>query len=52
MAIMLPASLALAFIAAVAFIRSARKGQFDDLDSPPVRMLLDDEPTGRDPPER
>ncbi len=44
MYIMLPASLALAALALVACIRAARRGQFDDLDSPPIRMLVDDEP--------
>lgn len=30
-----------------AFVRAARHGQFDDLDSPPRRMLFDDDATSR-----
>ena len=29
----------------LALVWAARGGQWDDLDTPPVRMLLDDEPT-------
>jgi cbb3-type cytochrome oxidase maturation protein len=45
--IVLPLALVLAGIALWAFIYSARRGQFDDLDSPPIRMLFDDEPESR-----
>ena len=38
--------LALAIVAGMvwAFVRSVRKGQFDDLETPALRMLFDDEP--------
>ncbi len=42
--IMLPLAILMAGLALVAFIRSVRSGQMDDLDTPPVRMLFDDEP--------
>ena len=37
---------ALLFVAAaiVAYVKSARAGQFDDLETPAIRMLFDDEP--------
>jgi len=38
-----PASLALAAIGAAAYIWACRSKQFDDLDSPPYRMLFEDE---------
>lgn len=41
--IMLPAALALAGLFVLGFIRAARSGQFDDLDTPPVRAVLDDD---------
>lgn len=41
--IMLPIAFALAAGALIAFIRAARAGQFDDLDTPALRMLTDDE---------
>lgn len=41
--IMIPAALVLGIGALVAFIFSLRGGQYDDLDTPPVRMLFDDE---------
>ncbi|MEM6329845.1 MAG: cbb3-type cytochrome oxidase assembly protein CcoS [Planctomycetota bacterium] len=43
--LMVPAALSLAAIAVAAFVWAARSGQFDEVDTPPVRMLLDDEPT-------
>lgn len=46
--IMIPAALALAIGALIAFIWAARTGQFDDPDSQAYRMLFDDEPK-RDP---
>jgi cbb3-type cytochrome oxidase maturation protein len=42
--IMLPAALLLAGLGVWAFIRAARAGQFDDLDTPPLRAVFDDEP--------
>lgn len=45
--IMIPAALILGIGALIAFIFSLRGGQYDDLDTPPVRMLFDDEGTGQ-----
>jgi len=42
--IMLPAALFLAACAVGAFIWATRRGQFEDLDTPPVRAVFDDEP--------
>lgn len=42
--IALPMALVLAAGAVVAFIWAARDDQFQDLDTPPKRMLLDDPP--------
>jgi len=41
--VLLPVALALAAAALWAFIHAVRSGQYDDLDSPAVRMLLDDD---------
>jgi cbb3-type cytochrome oxidase maturation protein len=47
--VMLPAALLLAGLGVWAFIRAARAGQFDDLDTPPLRAVFDDEvPKGPD----
>jgi cbb3-type cytochrome oxidase maturation protein len=40
--IALPIALVLAFIAVIAFVVQVRNGQFDDLETPPRRMLFDD----------
>jgi cbb3-type cytochrome oxidase maturation protein len=51
--VLLPLALLIAAIAVGLFIWAARTGQFDDLDTPAVRILFDDEPqprTGRDSP--
>lgn len=49
---LLPLALLIAAIAVGFFIWAARTGQFDDLDTPAVRILFDDEEpqprTGRD----
>ena len=42
--IALPVALAIAAGAVVAFVWAARDDQFQDLDTPPQRMLLDDPP--------
>ncbi|MCX6552822.1 MAG: cbb3-type cytochrome oxidase assembly protein CcoS [Acidobacteria bacterium] len=51
--VLLPLALLIAAIAVGFFIWAARSGQFDDLDTPAVRILFDDEeprsPAGRDP---
>jgi cbb3-type cytochrome oxidase maturation protein len=41
--ILLGASLPIAIGFLIAFIRSARNGQFDDTGTPAIRMLMDDE---------
>jgi len=41
--ILLPAALIVSGLALVGFIWSVRNRQFDDLDSPAVRILFDDE---------
>jgi cbb3-type cytochrome oxidase maturation protein len=38
----LPIALLLAVIAVIAFVIQVRNGQFDDLETPPRRMLFDD----------
>ena len=47
--IVLPLAVVLAAVGLGAFIWSARRGQFDDLETPAVRMLHDDvdAPRGR-----
>ena len=40
--IVLPLALLVVLIAVVAFVWATRHGQFDDLDTPAVRMLHDD----------
>ena len=42
--LVIPIALLLAGLAVGAFIWTARSGQLDDVDTPPLRMLLDDEP--------
>lgn len=41
--IVLPLALFVAAIAVLAFAWSVRSGQLDDVDTPPRRMLIDDE---------
>ena len=44
---LVPLALALAFAAVLAFRWAVRDGQFDDVDTPALRVLLDDvEPDG------
>jgi cbb3-type cytochrome oxidase maturation protein len=46
--VMLPVALLIAGAAVLAFIRAVRAGQYDDLDTPALRMLVeDDEEIGR-----
>jgi cbb3-type cytochrome oxidase maturation protein len=42
--ILLPLAVLLASLALFAFVRAAKAGQFDDLDTPAHRILHDDEP--------
>ena len=41
--VLIPLALIIAAGALLAFIIAARQGQFDDLDTPPIRAILDDE---------
>jgi cbb3-type cytochrome oxidase maturation protein len=45
--LLLPVALAIVAVAIGAFVWAARRGQFDDLDTPALRVLRDDEPAGR-----
>ena len=45
--LVVPLALILAALALWAFVRSVRRGQFDDLDTPAMRMLFDSESTRR-----
>jgi cbb3-type cytochrome oxidase maturation protein len=48
--VLLPLALLIALIAVGFFIWAAKSGQFDDLETPAVRMLFDDEePRGARP---
>lgn len=40
--IAIPTTLAISALAVWAFIKQAQAGQFDDLDTPPRRILFDD----------
>jgi cbb3-type cytochrome oxidase maturation protein len=41
--LLLPLMLAVAGGAVLAFVWAARRGQLDDLETPPLRMLVDDD---------
>ena len=41
--IVLPLAIVFAGIGVWVFIRSVRSGQLDDLDTPPMRMLMDED---------
>jgi cbb3-type cytochrome oxidase maturation protein len=49
MYVLLPAALLFAVAAVFVFAWAARSGQFDDLDTPAMRILGDDEEPGDDP---
>ncbi len=42
--IVLPLAFVVAGAGVVAFIWAARRGEFDDLDTPPLRAIQDDDP--------
>lgn len=44
--LMLPTALAMGAAFVAAFIWASRRGQFDDLDTPAIRILFDDAPQG------
>lgn len=48
--VLLPLALLIAGVAVALFIWAVRSGQYDDLDTPPVRMLFDELPSGSDQP--
>jgi cbb3-type cytochrome oxidase maturation protein len=41
---LIPIAMLLGMTFLLSFVFAAREGQFDDLETPPNRMLLDDEP--------
>ncbi len=43
----IPIALVIAACAVVAFVWAARNDQYEDLDTPPIRMLMDDAPVTR-----
>ncbi|MGN6215177.1 cbb3-type cytochrome oxidase assembly protein CcoS [Parafilimonas sp.] len=43
--LLLTASILIATLFLLAFLWSVKKGQYDDQQSPPVRMLFDDKPS-------
>jgi len=45
--IVLPLAILMAGVALVAFIRAVRAGQFDDLDTPPIRAIFDESGDGK-----
>jgi cbb3-type cytochrome oxidase maturation protein len=52
--VLVPVALLLVAVAVAAFVWAARKGQFDDLTTPALRAVHDDDPRGpaRSPDER
>lgn len=47
--LLVPLSLGLGALFTGAFLWSVKRGQYDDLDDPAVRMLRDDTPAAREP---
>jgi cbb3-type cytochrome oxidase maturation protein len=48
--LVLPLALILVLGAVLAFVWAARRGQFDDLDTPALRIVPDDETRSEQPP--
>ena len=46
--IVLPLALIFVIIALIVFVRAVRTGQFDDLDTPSIRVLHDESPPDED----
>lgn len=46
MYVLVPVALFVVGLAVLAYVWAARRGQFDDLETPAMRMLHDDEPAG------
>ena len=51
MFLILPLALIVVFIAVAGFVWAARRGQFDDLDTPAMRALHDDVGEEKKPPQ-
>jgi len=49
--VVLPLALVFALVAVVVFVLQVRSGQLDDLDSPALRILHDDDPAPKDDPK-
>jgi len=47
--LLVPLAIVLAGLGAAAFWWAVRDGQFDDVETPAIRMLLDDESPGKSP---
>ena len=41
--VMIPMAIAMAGLAVWAFVRAVKSGQMDDLDTPPIRAVFDDD---------
>jgi cbb3-type cytochrome oxidase maturation protein len=50
--IVLPLAFLVAGAGILAFIWAARRGEFDDLDTPPLRAIQDDDPPAKPPTNR
>ncbi|HKZ05756.1 MAG TPA: cbb3-type cytochrome oxidase assembly protein CcoS [Methylomirabilota bacterium] len=50
MFVLLPVALLFAAAAVVVFLWAVHAGQFDDLDTPPLRILVEDDGDGMPPP--
>jgi len=51
MYVILPVALVVVFVAVIGFVWAARKGQFDDLETPAMRALHDDVGSDKRPPK-
>jgi len=47
--LLVPLALVIVFAAVIAYVWSVRSGQFDDLQTPAFRPLVDDRPASRSP---
>ena len=47
--LMISVSIIIAIVFFILFIKSVRSGQYDDLHTPAIRMLFDDESIAKDP---
>ncbi len=45
--LLLLVSFSMALLFLIAFLWSVKKGAFDDLDTPPLRLLMKDKPTSK-----